>query len=96
MRNESVKCPAGAVFAKSRARHVHIMSLNLLAFDKLGLLCSLVSDYRCQTLCFDIGRNQAKTKDSCANNVQSLSLSLSLSLYFYDLLSKFANEDRPT
>ena len=30
MRNESVKCPACAVFAKSRARHVHIMSLNLL------------------------------------------------------------------
>ena len=30
MRNESVKCPARAVFAKSRARHVHIMSLNLL------------------------------------------------------------------
>ena len=30
MRTESVKCPAHAVFAKSRARHVHIMSLNLL------------------------------------------------------------------
>ena len=30
MRTESVKCPARAVFAKSRARHVHIMSLNLL------------------------------------------------------------------
>ena len=30
MRNESVKCQARAVFAKSRARHVHIMSLNLL------------------------------------------------------------------
>ena len=30
MRNESVECPARAVFAKSRARHVHIMSLNLL------------------------------------------------------------------
>ena len=30
MRNESVKCPARAVFAKSRARHVHIMLLNLL------------------------------------------------------------------
>ena len=30
MRNESVKCPARAVFAKSRARHVHIMSLNLI------------------------------------------------------------------
>ena len=46
--------------------------------------------------CFDILRNQAKTKDSCANTVQSLSLSLS----FYDLLSKFANsfdpEDTPT
>ena len=51
MQNESVKCPARAVFAKSRARHVHIMSLNLLTshkspFDKPGLLCSLVSDYR--------------------------------------------------
>ena len=30
MRTESVKCPARAVFAKSRARHVHIMLLNLL------------------------------------------------------------------
>ena len=30
MRTESVICPAHAVFAKSRARHVHIMSLNLL------------------------------------------------------------------
>ena len=30
MQNESVKCPARGVFAKSRARHVHIMSLNLL------------------------------------------------------------------
>ena len=30
MGNESVKCPARAVFAKWRARHVHIISLNLL------------------------------------------------------------------
>ena len=30
-----------------------------------------------QTLCFDILRNQAKTKDSSANTVQYLSLSLS-------------------
>ena len=30
MRTESVKCSARAVFVKSRARHVHIMSLNLL------------------------------------------------------------------
>ena len=36
-------------------------------------------------LTFDILRNQAKTKDSCAKTMQSLSLS------FYDLLSKFAN-----
>ena len=33
MRTESVKCPARAIFAKSRARHVHIMSLNLLSTD---------------------------------------------------------------
>ena len=52
MGTESVKCPARAVFAKSRARYVHVMSLNLLTshksplFDKPGLLCSLVSDYR--------------------------------------------------
>ena len=48
MQTESVKCPARAVFAKSRARHVHIMLLNLLTshksplinlFDKPGLLC---------------------------------------------------------
>ena len=50
MRTESVKCPGRAVFAKSRARHAHIMSLNILTshkspliylFDKPGLLCSL-------------------------------------------------------
>ena len=33
-RNESVKCPARAVFTKSRSRHVHIMSLNLLTSHK--------------------------------------------------------------
>ena len=33
MQTESVNCPARAVFAKSRARHVHIMSLNLLSTD---------------------------------------------------------------
>ena len=32
----------------------------------------------------------------CKHRAVSLSLSLSLSLHFYDLLSKFANEDRPT
>ena len=34
MRTESAKCSARAVFAKSRARHVHIMSLNLLTSHK--------------------------------------------------------------
>ena len=34
MRTESVKCPVRAVLAKSRARHVHIMSLNLLTSHK--------------------------------------------------------------
>ena len=29
LRTESVKCPARAVIAKSRARHVHVMLLNL-------------------------------------------------------------------
>ena len=38
MRTESVKCPARAVFAKSRARHVHIMSLNLLTSNKSPLI----------------------------------------------------------
>ena len=31
---DSVKCPARAVFAKSRARHVHVMSLNFLKVVK--------------------------------------------------------------
>ena len=53
-RYDSVKCPACVVFAKSRARHVHVMSLNLLTsrkgplnsiFDKPGLLCSLVTGF---------------------------------------------------
>ena len=38
MQTESVKCPACAVFAKSRARHVHIMSLNLLTSHKSPLI----------------------------------------------------------
>ena len=38
MRIESVKCPARAVLAKSRARHVHIMSLNLLTSHKSPLI----------------------------------------------------------
>ena len=38
MRTESVKSPARAVFAKSRARHVHIMSLNLLTSHKSPLI----------------------------------------------------------
>ena len=38
MRTESVKCPARAVFAKSRGRHVHIMSLNLLTSHKSPLI----------------------------------------------------------
>ena len=38
MRTESVKCPARAVFAKSRVRHVHIMSLNLLTSHKSPLI----------------------------------------------------------
>ena len=37
-RTESVKCPACAVFAKSRARHVHSMSLNLLTSHKSPLI----------------------------------------------------------
>ena len=35
LRTESVKCPARAVIAKSRARHVHVMSLNLLTSRKV-------------------------------------------------------------
>ena len=37
-RYDSVKCPARAVFAKSRARHVHVMSLNLLTNRKSSLI----------------------------------------------------------
>ena len=55
LQTETIKCPVCAVIAKARARHVHVMSLNLLTtpkspliqlFDKPCLLCSLVSDYR--------------------------------------------------
>ena len=35
---DSVKCPACAVFAKSRTRHVHVMSLNLLTSRKSPLI----------------------------------------------------------
>ena len=45
----------------------------------IGSSCNKI-DWLTQTLCFDILRNKTKTKDSCANTVQSLSLSFSLSL----------------
>ena len=38
MGTELVKYPARAVFAKSRARHVHVMSLNLLTSHKSPLI----------------------------------------------------------
>ena len=38
LRTESVKCSARAVIAKSRARHVHVMSLNLLTSRKSPLI----------------------------------------------------------
>ena len=38
MWTESVKCPVRAVFAKSRARQVHFMSLNLLTTQELKSL----------------------------------------------------------
>ena len=38
MRTESGKCPARAVFAKLRARHMHIMSFNLLTSHKSPLI----------------------------------------------------------
>ena len=36
--SESVKCPARAVISKSRARHVHVMSLNLLTSRRSPLI----------------------------------------------------------
>ena len=38
LRTESVKCPARAVIAKSRARHVHAMLLNVLTSRKSPLI----------------------------------------------------------
>ena len=38
LRTESVKCPVREVIAKSRARHVHVMSLNLLTSRKSPLI----------------------------------------------------------
>ena len=38
LQTEAAKCPARAVFYKLRARHVHVMSLNLLASRKSPLI----------------------------------------------------------
>ena len=38
LRTESVKCPARAVIAKSRAMHVHVMLLNVLTSRKSPLI----------------------------------------------------------
>ena len=38
LQTESVKCSSRAVIAKSRARHVHVMSLNLLTSSKSPLI----------------------------------------------------------
>ena len=37
LRTESVKCPARAVIAKARARHAHVMLLNVLTSRKSDL-----------------------------------------------------------
>ena len=42
--SESVKCPARAVIAKSRARHVHVMSLNLLTSRRSPLILPRTTD----------------------------------------------------
>ena len=66
----------------------------------IGSSCNKI-DWLTQTLCFYILRNKPKQK-ICVQTQCSLFLShsLSLSLYFYNLLSKFANsfhaEDRAT
>ena len=44
MRTETVKCPVHAVITKSRARHVHVMSLNLLTSRKTPLIKSRTTD----------------------------------------------------
>ena len=38
LRTELVKCPARAVIAKSRAKHVHVMLLNVLISRKSPLI----------------------------------------------------------
>ena len=38
LQTESVKCPARAVIAKSRVRHVHVMLLNVLKSRKSPLI----------------------------------------------------------
>ena len=38
LRTESVKCPARALIAKSRARHMHVMLLNVLTSRKSPLI----------------------------------------------------------
>ena len=60
---------------------IRLCLINAYVHDKFGFWVLIGSscnkiDWLTQTLCFDIPRNQAKTKDSCANTVQSLSLLL--------------------
>ena len=72
MRTESVKCPARAVFAKSRARTgilCHSIYLQVIKvhwfklFDKPGLLCSLASDYRWITTLFRFSFKKPSSAD---------------------------------
>ena len=60
----------------------------------IGSSCNKI-DLLTKTLRFDIIRNQAKTNDSCANTVQSLSLSLSLLLRPAIKVCSLDPEDRP-
>ena len=73
LRSESAKCPARAVSAKSRARHVHVMSLNLLTSRKSPLIQPL----KCYTFVLPSENQNAFCLLSiCANAVYNVMQSL--------------------
>ena len=76
LRTESVKCPACAVIAKSRARHVHVMSLNLLTSRKPHLFNLRLPMNRYTFVLPSENQNAFHLLSICANAVYNVIQSL--------------------
>ena len=85
LRTESVKCPARAIIAKSRAMHVHVMSLNLFTSRKSPLIKPRTTD---ESLHFRSSFRKPKRfrlLSICANAVYNVIQSLKVRMFCKDI-----------